>query len=43
MEIRYYYHENYDINYFPSKNIKLNETNNYFDNNFGFDRVILLS
>ena len=43
MEFRYYCYDNYDNNHLPSKKIKTNEINNYFNNNFGFDRIILLS
>ena len=43
MELRDCCHEYYDSNHLPSKKIKTNEINNYFNNNFGFDRIILLS
>ena len=43
MEFRYYCYDNYDSNHLPSKKIKTNEINNYFNNNFGFDRIIFLS
>ena len=43
MELRDCYHEYYDSNHLPSKKIKINEISNYINNNFGFDRIILLS
>ena len=43
MEFRYHSYDNYDSNHLPSKKIKTNEINNYFNNNFGFDRITLLS
>ena len=43
MELRDCCDEYYDGNNLPIKKIKTNEINNYFNNNFGFDRTILLS
>ena len=43
MEFRYCFYDNYYSNYLLSKKIKINEINNYFDNNFEFDRIIFLS
>ena len=43
MEFRYCCDVNYDRNHLPHKKIKINEINNYFDNNLGFDHIILLS
>ena len=36
-------HEYYDDNNLPAKKIKANEINNYSNNNFRFDSIILLS
>ena len=43
MEFQYYCYDNYDSNHLPNKKIKTNEINNYFNNNFGFDRINFLS
>ena len=43
MKLWYSGHEYYENNYLPIKRIKTNEINNYFDDNFGFNRIILLS
>ena len=43
MELRYCDHDYYDSNHLPIKKIKTNEINNYFDDNFGFNIIILLS
>ena len=43
MEFRYFGHEYHNSNHLPSKKIKTNEINNYFNNNFGFDRINFLS
>ena len=43
MELRCCGYDYYDSHHLPIKRIKTNEINNYFDNNFGLDRIILLS
>ena len=43
MEFRYYCYYNYDSNHLPRKKIKTNEIDDYFNNNFEFDHIILLS
>ena len=42
MELWDYDSGDFNSNHLPSKKIKTNEINIYLNNNFGFDRIILL-